>query len=96
MKLPCGKSRWWTVVASTLGLSVSNGPLIQYSFGTFLKPLGEEFHVDRGTLSTAVLVACRVVQGAGAALLLPSSLALVTLLFEDPTKPRSLAIRKPP
>jgi MFS family permease len=54
--LPYGKSRWWTVVAATLGLSVSNGPLIQYSFGTFLKPLGDEFHVDRGTLSTAVLV----------------------------------------
>jgi MFS family permease len=55
--LPFGKSRWWTVVAATLGLSVSNGPLIQYSFGTFLKPLGDELHADRGTLSTAVLVA---------------------------------------
>jgi MFS family permease len=55
--LPYGKSRWWTVVAATLGLSVSNGPLIQYSFGTFLKPLGETLHADRGTLSTAVLVA---------------------------------------
>ncbi len=57
MGLPYGKNPWWTVVAATLGLSVSNGPLIQYSFGTFLKPLGDEFHVDRGTLSTAVLVA---------------------------------------
>jgi MFS family permease len=55
--VPYGKSSWWTVAAATLGLSVSNGPLIQYSFGTFLKPLGEEFHADRGTLSTAVLVA---------------------------------------
>jgi MFS family permease len=55
--LPYGKNRWWVVVAATLGLSVSNGPLIQYSFGTFLKPLGQEFGVDRGTLSTAVLVA---------------------------------------
>ena len=57
MGLPYGKSRWWTVVAATLGLSVSNGPLIQYSFGTFLKPLGADLHADRGALSTAVLVA---------------------------------------
>jgi predicted MFS family arabinose efflux permease len=55
--LPVGKSRWWTVVAATLGLSVSNGPLIQYSFGTFIKPLGAEFHANRGELSAAVLVA---------------------------------------
>jgi MFS family permease len=54
--LPYGKSRWWVVVAATLGLSVSNGPLIQYSFGTFLKPLGADFGAGRGTLSTAVLV----------------------------------------
>ena len=56
MGLPCGKNRWWIVLAATLGLSVSNGPLIQYSFGTFLKPLGAAFGVDRGTLSIAVLV----------------------------------------
>lgn len=55
MGIPCGKSRWWVVFAATLGLSVSNGPLIQYSFGTFLKPLGAAFGVDRGTLSIAVL-----------------------------------------
>jgi MFS family permease len=55
--VPYGKNRWWIVVAAALGLSVSNGPLIQYSFGTFLKPLGAEFGADRGTLSTAVLVA---------------------------------------
>lgn len=57
MGLPYGKNRWWIVGAAALGLSVSNGPLIQYSFGTFLKPLGAEFGVDRGTLSIAVLVA---------------------------------------
>lgn len=56
MRLPVGKNRWWGVVAAALGLSVSNGPLVQYSYGAFLKPLGEEFHADRGTLSTAVLV----------------------------------------
>ncbi len=56
MGLPVGKNRWWVVLAAALGLSVSNGPLVQYSFTTFLKPLGEEFHTDRGTLSTAILV----------------------------------------
>ena len=57
MKWVTEGGRWWVVVAAALGLAVSNGPLLQYSFSAFLKPLGEEFAVDRGTLSTAVLAA---------------------------------------
>ena len=57
MNIPCGKNPWWVVTAAMAGLTVGNGPLIQYSFGAFLKPLAGEFAVDRGTLSTAVLIA---------------------------------------
>ena len=57
MNIPYGKNPWWVVAAAVAGLTVGNGPLIQYSFGAFLKPLAGEFAVDRGTLSTAVLVA---------------------------------------
>ena len=51
------KSRnpWWVVFAAVMGLIVGNGPLMQFSFGVFLKPLTEEFHSDRATISAAVL-----------------------------------------
>jgi predicted MFS family arabinose efflux permease len=57
LKIPYGKSPWWVVAAAVAGLTVSSGPLIQFSFGAFLNPLASEFAVDRGTLSAAVLVA---------------------------------------
>jgi MFS family permease len=33
------------------------GPLIQFSFGVFIKPVSEAFHADRGQVSLALLVA---------------------------------------
>ncbi|NSL21303.1 MFS transporter [Agrobacterium tumefaciens] len=47
---------WWVVFAATIGLIVGNGPILQFAYGVFLRPLTEEFRVDRATLSTAILV----------------------------------------
>lgn len=51
------QNAWGVVVAAVLGLTVCNGPLLQFSFGVFLKPLAEELGADRATLSSAILVA---------------------------------------
>ena len=51
-----GLNRWWIVVGSVLGLTVGNGPIMQFTFGVFLKPIAAEFRTDRGTLSAAILV----------------------------------------
>lgn len=50
------KSAWWVVFAATMGLIVGNGPLLQFAYGVFLRPISEEFRVDRATLSTAILI----------------------------------------
>ncbi len=47
---------WLVVAGSFLGLVVGNGPIMQFTFGIFLKPLSEEFHSERGTVSAALLV----------------------------------------
>ena len=57
MKLPLGRSPWWGVGGATLGLIVSTGPIVQFSFGPFIKPLGAELGADRATLSVAILLA---------------------------------------
>ncbi len=49
-------NRWWIVVGAVLGLTVGNGPIMQFTFGVFLKPIAADFHTDRGTLSVAILV----------------------------------------
>jgi MFS family permease len=46
-------SRWWIVLASFLGLMVSQGPIVAYSFSVFLKPVSEDLGVSRGTFSFA-------------------------------------------
>ncbi len=50
------KNPWWVVFGVFAGLIVGNGPLMQFSFGVFIKPLAEEFGADRATISGAVLV----------------------------------------
>lgn len=49
-------SPWWVVVAAVLGTLVCNGPLLQFSFSVFVKPLVQAFATDRATISTAILV----------------------------------------
>lgn len=44
------------VFAAVLGNFVGNGPLLQFSFGVFVKPLSQAFATDRATISSAVLV----------------------------------------
>jgi MFS family permease len=49
--------RWCIVAGCTIGLIFSTGPLIQFSFGVFIKPVSEAFHADRGRVSLALLAA---------------------------------------
>lgn len=48
-------SPWWVVAGSLLGLTVGNGPVMQFTFGVFVKPLSEALQTDRGTVSGALL-----------------------------------------
>lgn len=50
------RSPWWVVVGSTLALTVSNGPVVLFTFGVFLKPVTSAFGWDRGTMSFAVVL----------------------------------------
>jgi MFS family permease len=47
------RNRWWIVFAAFLGLTVSQGPIVTYSFSVFLKPVSEDLGVSRGTFSFA-------------------------------------------
>lgn len=47
------RRRWWIVFGSTLGLVFSTGPLLQFTFGVFIKPVAEAFRTDRGSVSLA-------------------------------------------
>ena len=50
------RNPWWVVLGALLGLIVGNGPVMQFTFGIFIKPITEEFGSDRGTISLAILV----------------------------------------
>lgn len=50
------RNPWWVVLAATIGLIVSNGPLLQFSFAVFVKPLSEAFASSRASVSAALLV----------------------------------------
>jgi len=45
---------WWVVFASTLGLMVTQGPVMTFSFGVFLPSLEIEFGWSRGQISLAL------------------------------------------
>ena len=47
---------WLVVLGSTLALTVGNGPIMQFTFGVFLKPLTSAFHVERGMGSLALTI----------------------------------------
>ena len=44
---------WVVVATAALGLFFSGAPIVVYSFGVFLKPFTQEFHVGRGAISLA-------------------------------------------
>jgi MFS family permease len=48
---------WWIVVAAGIGLCLSYGPVIIYSFGVFIKPLSQELHASRASISFAFTLA---------------------------------------
>jgi predicted MFS family arabinose efflux permease len=48
---------WWTVVGSTLALVVSQGPIVLFTFGVFVKPITAETHWNRSTVSMGVAFA---------------------------------------
>jgi MFS family permease len=44
---------WWLVLVAALSLLLGPTPIVVFSFGVFLKPLIQEFHVSRGAVSLA-------------------------------------------
>jgi MFS family permease len=48
---------WWIVVVAGIGLCLSYGPIIVYSFGVFIKPLTQELHSSRASISLAFTLA---------------------------------------
>jgi MFS family permease len=48
------RNPWWVVIGSVAGLIVCNGPILNYSFGVFLKPIMADMGWDRGTASSAM------------------------------------------
>lgn len=48
---------WWIVVVAGIGLCLSYGPVIIYSFGVFIKPLSQELHASRASISFAFALA---------------------------------------
>jgi MFS family permease len=48
---------WWIVVVSAIGLGLGYGPIIVYSFGVFIKPLTQELHSNRASISLAFTLA---------------------------------------
>jgi len=52
-----GAGRWWIVLGSTVGLIFSTGPLVQFSFGVFVKPVAEALHTSRAQVSLALFLA---------------------------------------
>src|SRR6202166_3904040 len=50
---PAFGSRWWIVFGATLSMLVTQGPVILYTLGLFIKPLNQDFGWDRASISAA-------------------------------------------
>lgn len=48
---------WWVIAASVLGMIVSQGPVLVFTFGIFMKPLASEFGWNRSQISFALTAA---------------------------------------
>jgi MFS family permease len=48
---------WWIVAVSAIGLGLGYAPIIVYSFGVFIKPLTQELHSNRASISLAFTLA---------------------------------------
>lgn len=49
------RNRWWVVVGSVIGLTVSAGPVNNFTFGVFVRAVTEDLHIGRGTFASAML-----------------------------------------
>jgi predicted MFS family arabinose efflux permease len=54
---PAVPQRWTVAFAAAAGLIFSVGPIVQFSFGVFIKPVGDSLHTDRAGVSSALLIA---------------------------------------
>src|SRR5262245_2383798 len=54
------RTRWWIVIASMLGLSVTYGAISFFTFAVFLKPVTEGLGISRGVMTSGLLVASMV------------------------------------
>jgi len=48
---------WWIVLVSGIGLGLGYAPIIVYSIGVFIKPLAQELHSNRASVSFAFTLA---------------------------------------
>ncbi|MGY4495255.1 MFS transporter [Pseudomonas sp. TE3610] len=48
---------WWVVMASVVGMIVSQGPVLVFTFGIFMKPLSAEFGWSRSQVSLGLTIA---------------------------------------
>lgn len=48
---------WWVVTASIMGMIVSQGPILVFTFGIFMKPLSAEFGWSRSQVSLGLTIA---------------------------------------
>ena len=52
---------WWIVLVAAVGLSMSYGPIISFTFGVFFKPLSQEFGWNRAQVSLAFSLSLLVI-----------------------------------
>jgi MFS family permease len=48
---------WWIIVVAGIGLCLGYAPIIVFSFGVFIKPLAQDLHSDRASISLAFTLA---------------------------------------
>ena len=49
------RNRWWVVAGSVIGLTVSAGPINNFTFGVFLRAVTADLHIGRATFASAML-----------------------------------------
>src|SRR3954453_7897482 len=52
---------WWVILICAFGLFLGPTPIVNYSFGVFVKPLTQEFHASRGAVSLAFTLSSTIV-----------------------------------
>ena len=57
MKHPKFFYGWWVVVVAAIGLGLGYAPIIVYSFSVFIKPLTQDLHSNRASISLAFTLA---------------------------------------